>query len=40
MTMSSETSDVGFVPVDELDHLNIHQSMPLRIRAMAWSPQR
>jgi len=30
-TTSSETSEVAFVPVDQLDTLNIHPSMRLRI---------
>ena len=31
LTTSSETSEVGFVPLERLDDLNIHPSMRLRI---------
>lgn len=31
LATSSETSEVGFVPLDRLDELNIHPSMRLRI---------
>jgi len=31
LTTSSETSEVGFVPLERLDDLNIHPPMRLRI---------